>query len=165
MFLLISFWKYIYIILQRLKVIKKSQNSKNQGFSYYFLLYDGRIWIRTDNDGSGSGRPKTYETGSKTLLISSTNYMVGMCNAAMMMAVTRRGSSRGRHASPLRLRRRSRSRYFFVRLIVWFLFPWAQTLAWLLIGCVLSAFKNFGMMVDWLVPVRWFPKWVLCPNL
>ncbi len=27
---------YIYIILQRQKVIKKSQNSRNQCFSYYF---------------------------------------------------------------------------------------------------------------------------------
>ncbi len=34
-----------------------------------FLLDDGRIriWIRTNNDESGSGRPKTYRSGSTTL--------------------------------------------------------------------------------------------------
>ncbi len=32
-FLLITFWRYIYIIFQRYKVKKKSQNSRNQGFS------------------------------------------------------------------------------------------------------------------------------------
>ncbi len=34
-FVLITFWRYIYIIFQREKVIKKSQNSRNQCFSYY----------------------------------------------------------------------------------------------------------------------------------
>ncbi len=38
-FLLITFWRYNYIIFQRLKVQKKSQNSRNQGF-LLFLLYD-----------------------------------------------------------------------------------------------------------------------------
>jgi hypothetical protein len=37
---------YIYIILQRQKVIKKLQNSRNQGFFLQFLLDDGRIRIR-----------------------------------------------------------------------------------------------------------------------
>ncbi len=37
-FLLISFWRYIYILFQRLKVIKKSQNSRNQCFSYNVCL-------------------------------------------------------------------------------------------------------------------------------
>ncbi len=37
-FLLFTFWTHIYIISQRLKVQKKSQNSKNQGFSYFFCL-------------------------------------------------------------------------------------------------------------------------------
>ncbi len=45
-FLLITLWRYIYIIFQRQKVIKKSQNSRNQGFSYYFCLMI---------EGSGSG--------------------------------------------------------------------------------------------------------------
>ena len=35
---------------------KKSQHSRNQVF--LFLIDDGRIKIRTNNDGSGSGRPK-----------------------------------------------------------------------------------------------------------
>jgi hypothetical protein len=43
--MLIPFLRLIYIILQREKVIKKSHNSKNQGFSSFFLV-DGRIWIR-----------------------------------------------------------------------------------------------------------------------
>ncbi len=33
-FLDITFWRYFYIIFQRLKVKKKSQKSKDQGFSY-----------------------------------------------------------------------------------------------------------------------------------
>jgi hypothetical protein len=37
---------YIYIILPRLEVIKKSQNSRNQGYSYYFCLM---------MEGSGAG--------------------------------------------------------------------------------------------------------------
>ncbi len=59
--------RYIYIIHQ-IKVIKKSQNSRNQDFLTIFA-YDGRmrIRIRTNNDGSGSA----------TLLISSTSYMGG----------------------------------------------------------------------------------------
>jgi hypothetical protein len=47
----------------------KSQNRRNPGFPYFFLLVDGRIRIRTNNDGSGSvrirtdtGSPKTYGT-------------------------------------------------------------------------------------------------------
>jgi hypothetical protein len=35
-FLLISFWKYG--TFSKIKVEKKSQNSRNQGFSYYFCL-------------------------------------------------------------------------------------------------------------------------------
>ncbi len=38
------------------KDIKKSQDSRNQVF--LFLIDDGRIKIRTNNDGSGSRRPK-----------------------------------------------------------------------------------------------------------
>ncbi len=37
-FLHITFWRYFYIIFQRSKDFKKSQNSRNQGFSYYFCL-------------------------------------------------------------------------------------------------------------------------------
>ncbi len=48
-FLLITFWRYIYIIFQKEKVQKKSQNSRDQGFSYYFCLMI---------EGSGSGSPK-----------------------------------------------------------------------------------------------------------
>ncbi len=57
---LIAFWRYIYIIFQRKKVQKKSQNSRNQGFSYYVCLLiegSGSGSIPLTN-GSGSGRPK-----------------------------------------------------------------------------------------------------------
>ncbi len=59
-FLLITFWRYIYIIFQRKKVQKKSQNSRNQGVSYYFcLMIEGSGSIPpTSGFGSGSGRPK-----------------------------------------------------------------------------------------------------------
>ena len=66
-FLLITFWSYSYIIFQKLKV-KESQNSRNQGFSYYFCMMieesgsgsragsgSGSIPLTS---GSGSGRPK-----------------------------------------------------------------------------------------------------------
>ncbi len=57
-FLLITFWRYIYIIFQKVK--KKSQNNRNQGFPYYFCSM-------TEGSGSesvsltswsGSRRPK-----------------------------------------------------------------------------------------------------------
>ncbi len=47
-FLIITFWRYIYIIFQRQKFQKKSQNNRNQGFSYYFCLM-------IEGSGSGSG--------------------------------------------------------------------------------------------------------------
>jgi hypothetical protein len=53
-FLRFTFWSYIYINCQRLKVIKKSQNSGNRGFSYYFCLIIEGSGARTN----GSGRPK-----------------------------------------------------------------------------------------------------------
>ncbi len=57
-FLLITFWRYIYIILKRWKVKKKSQNSRNQVFSYFFgLLIEGSIPL-VSGSGSGSRRPK-----------------------------------------------------------------------------------------------------------
>ncbi len=46
-FLPITFWRYIYIILQK-KVIKKSQNSKNRGFSNYFWLIMEGSWPDPD---------------------------------------------------------------------------------------------------------------------
>ncbi len=57
-----TFWRYIYIIFQRQKVKKKSQNSKNQGFSFYFCLMtegskSGTVHL-TYGSGSGSKRPK-----------------------------------------------------------------------------------------------------------
>jgi len=64
-FLHITFWRYFYIIFQIWKVKKKSQNSKNQGFSYYFcLMIEGSVpyfWL-IDPDPGG---PKTC--GSATL--------------------------------------------------------------------------------------------------
>ncbi len=71
-FMLIPFWKYIYIILKYEKVIKQSQNSINQAFSYYIARWwkiriSIRISRRTDPD-----RPKIYRSG--TLLYS----IVGM---------------------------------------------------------------------------------------
>jgi hypothetical protein len=73
-FLLVIFWRYIYIILQRLKVMKKSQKSKNKVFFYYF-------WLTMEGSGagsgsgsvplisrSGSGRPKPNWSRSGTLL-------------------------------------------------------------------------------------------------
>jgi hypothetical protein len=42
----------------KIKVQKKSQNSRNQGFSYYFCLIEGSGSIPLTN-GSGSGMPKT----------------------------------------------------------------------------------------------------------
>jgi hypothetical protein len=41
----------------KIKVKKKSQNSINEDFSYFFLLVNGRIRIHKKNNGSGSGRP------------------------------------------------------------------------------------------------------------
>jgi hypothetical protein len=64
----------------KIKIMKKSQNSKNRGLSYYFCLViegsesgSGSV-PRTNGSGHGSGRPKNipyrYRTdlGSATLL-------------------------------------------------------------------------------------------------
>ncbi len=57
-FLFITFWRYIYIIFLRYKVIKKSENRRNQGSSYYFcLMIEGFGSVPLTN-GSGSRRPK-----------------------------------------------------------------------------------------------------------
>ncbi len=75
-FLHITFWRYFYIIF-RSEVKKKSQNSRNQGFSSYLCLMiegseaeSGSIPM-TNRSGSGSRRPKTRGSGgsgSPTLL-------------------------------------------------------------------------------------------------
>ncbi len=49
-----SFHQYIFISLQRYKVINKSWNSRNQGFSNFFAWW----WIRIRTNKDGSGRPK-----------------------------------------------------------------------------------------------------------
>jgi hypothetical protein len=50
---------------------QKSQNSRNQGFSYYFcLMIEGagsRCVPLTNGSGSDPGGPKTYGSGSATL--------------------------------------------------------------------------------------------------
>jgi hypothetical protein len=55
--LLITLCSYIYIIFQKYNVINKSQNSRNQGFSFYFCLM---------KEGSGF-IPRTNRSGSTTL--------------------------------------------------------------------------------------------------
>ncbi len=58
---------YIYIILQRQTVIKKLQNSRNQGFSYNFCwMMEGsgtRSGSVTNGSGCVSRGPKTYGSG------------------------------------------------------------------------------------------------------
>ncbi len=50
-FLLISFWRYIYIIFKD----KKSKSSRNQGFPYYLLFYYLTTYcLVTEGSGSGS---------------------------------------------------------------------------------------------------------------
>ncbi len=49
-----SFWRYIYISLQRKKVMKKSQNSRNPSFiTFIAWWWKDTVRIRTNNDGSG----------------------------------------------------------------------------------------------------------------
>jgi hypothetical protein len=62
---------YLKVHLHHFSKIKKnkrmSQNSRNQGFSYYScLMTEGSGSIPLTN-GSGSRRPKTYGSGSATL--------------------------------------------------------------------------------------------------
>jgi hypothetical protein len=71
-FLLITFSRYIYIIFLRLKVFKKSQSCRNQGFSYNFcLMIEGLESASAPlTNGSGSKRPKNiliriHNTGYK----------------------------------------------------------------------------------------------------
>ncbi len=58
--LLITFRRYIYIILQTWKVIKKSQKSRDKGFSYYFYLIMEGSGSRSRSVPltNGAGRPK-----------------------------------------------------------------------------------------------------------
>ncbi len=51
LFCLLLFEGTSFMSVQRYKIKKKSQNSRNQGFSY-----NGRIRICSNNDGTGSGR-------------------------------------------------------------------------------------------------------------
>ncbi len=60
-FLLITFWRYICIIFKD-KKSKRSQSSRNQGFSYYFCLViegSGSIPL-TNGSSTGSRRPKKH---------------------------------------------------------------------------------------------------------
>ncbi len=51
-----TFWRYIYIIFQRWRVKKKLQNSRNQGFSYYFCLIMEGSGSKSLTSGSGSAK-------------------------------------------------------------------------------------------------------------
>ncbi len=65
------FWRYIYIIFQRLKVKKKSQkwqNSRNQDFSYYFCLM-----IEGSGSGSRTRRPKNIRIWRIRIRIRTRN--------------------------------------------------------------------------------------------
>ncbi len=62
-FLLFTFWRYCYIIFQRQKIAKKSQYSRNQGFSYCCCLMkegsgSGCVYAVHLTNGSGSRRHK-----------------------------------------------------------------------------------------------------------
>jgi hypothetical protein len=58
------FSRNIYIIILRSKVIKKAQNSGNQGFSCYF---SGSVSVQIMTDPSGPKTYGTYGSGSPTL--------------------------------------------------------------------------------------------------
>jgi hypothetical protein len=66
-----SVYYHLKVHFSKKNVIKKSQNSRNQGFSYYFcLMIEGsgsRSVPLTIGSRSGSKRPKTYGSGSLTL--------------------------------------------------------------------------------------------------
>ena len=86
-FLLIKFWRwYVYIIFQvrlhhfsKIKIIKKSQNRRNQCFSYFFCLMiegSGSGSVSLTN-GSGSGRPKNIWI--LRIRIRNTGYLLPLC--------------------------------------------------------------------------------------
>jgi hypothetical protein len=62
---------FLKLHLHHKKVIKKSQNKRNQGFSYYFCFMIEGLGSGSRTKGSGSGAPKTYGSygsGSATLV-------------------------------------------------------------------------------------------------
>jgi hypothetical protein len=73
--LLITFWRYTYITFQRKKVKKKSQSSRNQGFSYYFCLVIEGPGSKPQTNGSGSGsrRPKNIRIRQIRIRIRNTS--------------------------------------------------------------------------------------------
>ncbi len=74
-FLLITFWRYIYIIFQRQKAQKKSKNSRNQGYSYSFcLMIEGSgpyLWL-VDPDPDPGGPKRCGSVGSGSAFGSGT---------------------------------------------------------------------------------------------
>ncbi len=98
-FLLITFWRNFFIIFQKIKSPKKSQNSKNQGFSYYFcLLIEGsesKFIPLTNGSRSGSGRPQNmwirwiriWNTVSKNQFQNAIDFSQGIDSMASMPGV------------------------------------------------------------------------------
>ncbi len=72
-FFCLFLWRYIYIILQRKNVTKKSQNSRNIGFSYYFwFMMEGSGSVPpTNGSSSGSGRRKNLQIPEHCLFLCS----------------------------------------------------------------------------------------------
>ncbi len=75
--MLIPLWRYIYIILQRWKVIKKSENSRKLGFSSLFACWwkdrEPDPFKQITDPGSDPGGPKTFGSyGSRTLILLKT---------------------------------------------------------------------------------------------
>ncbi len=75
------------------KILKKSQNSRNQGFSYFFcLMMEGSgsrslsVQIMTDSDG-----PTTYGPGSTTLFSRKSQIMCGYIRHQMCYVTKRAG--------------------------------------------------------------------------
>jgi hypothetical protein len=73
---------YILIIFQSYKVIKKSQNSRNQGFSYYFcLMMEGsvsgsvQIWMDPDPGGPITYGSYCFGSGSGSTTLRRTVYL------------------------------------------------------------------------------------------
>jgi hypothetical protein len=75
---------------------KKSQNSRNQGFSYWYCLMMGGSVSLTN--GSGSGRPKTYGSGYGTLLLSDAEiyFLPSFAFTCLMVIISSVFSSLGK---------------------------------------------------------------------